>query len=54
MPSMPRIGYARCSSDPDDLRPQRKALIGLGAEPDRIYTDVGLTERGQQSPARAP
>lgn len=43
-----RIGYARCSSESDDLHAQREALIGLGAEPDRLYTDVGL--RGANNP----
>lgn len=37
------IGYARCSTYKQDLTAQRAALIELGVEPDRIYTDHGLT-----------
>lgn len=38
-----RIGYARCSTDKQDLTAQRAALIALGVADDRIYTDHGLT-----------
>jgi hypothetical protein len=44
------IGYARCSTDAQDLTAQRDALTGLGVQPDRIYVDrdqpvpVGLRE----------
>lgn len=38
-----RIGYARCSTDGQDLDAQRAALIGLGVAEDRMYTDHGLT-----------
>ena len=37
------IGYARCSTDKQDLTAQRAALEDLGVAPDRIYTDHGLT-----------
>ena len=37
------IGYARCSTDKQDLTAQRRALIELGVPEDRIYTDHGLT-----------
>ena len=37
------IGYARCSTDKQDLAAQRQALLGLGVDDDRIYTDRGLT-----------
>ena len=40
-----RIGYARCSTDRQDLTAQRAALEGLGVEPDRIYTDHGFRAR---------
>ncbi len=37
------IGYARCSTDCQDLDAQRQALLELGVDEDRIYTDHGLT-----------
>ena len=37
-----RIGYARCSTDEQDLAAQHAALLDLGVAPDRIYTDRGL------------
>src|ERR1035437_5877681 len=43
------IGYARCSTDAQDLTAQRDALTALGVQPARIYTDHGLTGT---SPAR--
>jgi len=37
------VGYARCSTDKQDLAAQQAALIGLGVSPERIYTDRGFT-----------
>ena len=37
------IGYARCSTDRQDLAAQRQAILELGVAEDRIYTDHGLT-----------
>ena len=37
------IGYARCSTDRQDLAAQQRALLELGVAEDRIYTDHGLT-----------
>ena len=45
-----QIGYARCSTDKQDLTAQREALIALGVAPDRIYTDHGLTGRTRARP----
>ncbi|NKD78168.1 recombinase family protein [Haematospirillum sp. H1815] len=44
------IGYARCSTDKQDLAAQRHALVELGVVPDRIYTDQGLTGRTRTRP----
>ena len=45
-----RIGYARCSTDRQDLTAQRCALVGLGVDPERVYTDHGLTGRTRARP----
>ncbi len=37
------VGYARCSTDQQDLTAQRDALLSLGVEPERVYVDHGLT-----------
>ena len=37
------IGYARCSTDRQDLAAQRQALTELGVSADRIYPDHGFT-----------
>lgn len=37
------IGYARCSTDRQDLAAQKGALLALGVAADRIYTDHGFT-----------
>ncbi len=44
------IGYARCSTDGQDLEAQRLALSGLGVGDDRIYTDRGLTGTARDRP----
>jgi DNA invertase Pin-like site-specific DNA recombinase len=43
-------GYARCSTDEQDLTAQRLALLGLGVPADRIYMDKGLTGTNRQRP----
>lgn len=45
-----RIGYARCSTDRQDLAAQHTALLELGVAEDRIYTDHGLTGRTRERP----
>ena len=44
------IGHARCSTDRQDLTAQRSALVELGVDPERIYTDHGLTGRTRARP----
>ena len=43
------IGYARCSTNRQDLQAQRQGLVELGVAPQRIYMDKGLagTNRGR-------
>ena len=45
------IGYARCSTDRQDLAAQRQALLELGVAEDRIYTDHGFTGTTNAPPA---
>jgi len=44
------VGYARCSTDSQDLTAQRNVLTGLGVAPDRIYVDHGLTGTNRDRP----
>ena len=44
------IGYARVSTDEQDLTAQRDALTTLGVAPDRIYVDHGLTGTNRARP----
>ena len=44
------IGYARVSTDTQDLTAQRDALAALGIEPSRVYVDHGLTGRRRDRP----
>lgn len=44
------IGYARCSTDKQDLTAQREALVELGVAADRIYVDHGLTGTSRARP----
>ena len=44
------IGYARCSTDKQDLTAQRQALAELGVAPDRIHMDKGLTGTNRARP----
>jgi DNA invertase Pin-like site-specific DNA recombinase len=46
----PLIGYARCSTDKQDLAAQKEALLKLGVAPDRIYTDRGFTGTNRARP----
>lgn len=44
------IGYARCSTDKQDLAAQKEALQKLGVTADRIYTDHGFTGTNRARP----
>jgi hypothetical protein len=44
------VGYARCSTDQQDLTAQRDALLGLGVEAERIYVDHGLIGTNRERP----
>ena len=44
------IGYARCSTDSQDLAAQTQALKALGVDETRIYVDHGLTGRNRERP----
>ncbi|MCC2661692.1 MAG: recombinase [Arthrobacter sp.] len=44
------IGYARVSTDEQDLTVQRDALLAIGIQPDRIYVDHGLTGSNRNRP----
>nr|WP_299794273.1 recombinase family protein [uncultured Marivita sp.] len=48
-----RIGYARCSTDKQDLAAQQAALLDLDVAEDRIYTDHGLTGTNRERPGLA-
>ena len=44
------IGYARCSTDQQDLTAQRDGLVALGVAGIRIYVDHGLTGTNRERP----
>ncbi len=44
------IGYARCSTDKQDLSAQKQALLELGVSENLIYTDYGLTGTTRKRP----
>ncbi len=44
------VGYARCSTDKQDLTAQQGALLSLGVAEDRIYMDRGLTGTNRSRP----
>jgi hypothetical protein len=39
--TVPRVGYARCSTDEQDVDIHIEQLAALGVAPDRIYIDHG-------------
>ncbi|MDQ3307468.1 MAG: recombinase family protein, partial [Actinomycetota bacterium] len=44
------IGYARCSTDQQDLTAQHDGLTALGVSPTRIYVDHGLAGTNRDRP----
>jgi DNA invertase Pin-like site-specific DNA recombinase len=44
------IGYARVSTDAQDLTVQREGLLALGVDPARLYVDHGLTGTNRERP----
>jgi DNA invertase Pin-like site-specific DNA recombinase len=44
------IGYARCSTDKQDLAAQRTALEALGVAAERLYTDHGMSGTSRARP----
>jgi DNA invertase Pin-like site-specific DNA recombinase len=44
------VGYARCSTDTQDLTAQRSQLTALGVAEDRIYVDKGLSGTNRDRP----
>ena len=46
----PRVGYARCSTDEQDVGIQIEQLTALGVAPERIYIDKGLTGTSRARP----
>jgi DNA invertase Pin-like site-specific DNA recombinase len=44
------IGYARCSTERQDLTAQRAILRGLGVAEERVYLDHGLTGTNRSRP----
>jgi len=47
----PLVGYARCSTDQQDLTAQRDGLAALGVVSNRVYVDHGLTGTNRERPA---
>ena len=44
------VGYARVSTDAQDLTAQRDALTGLGVPLERVYSDRGMTGTNRERP----
>lgn len=44
------IGYARCSTDQQDLSAQRDGLAALGVAANPVYVDHGLTGTNRERP----
>lgn len=46
-----RVGYARCSTDEQDVLVQTEQLTALGVAPDRIYIDRGFSGTSRKNRA---
>jgi DNA invertase Pin-like site-specific DNA recombinase len=46
------IGYARVSTEAQDLTAQWEGLLALGVDPGRLYVDHGLTGTNRERPGR--
>jgi len=44
------VGYARCSTDRQDVHAQRTQLAALGVEARRVYVDEGLSGANRARP----
>jgi len=44
------VGYARRSTEQQDLTVQREGLLGLGVDPRRVYVDHRLTGTNRDRP----
>jgi DNA invertase Pin-like site-specific DNA recombinase len=44
------VGYARCSTEQQDLTAQREGLLALGVDQGRVYVDHGLTGTNRERP----
>jgi DNA invertase Pin-like site-specific DNA recombinase len=44
------VGYARCSTDKQDLTAQQQQLAAFGVPASRIYLDQGLTGSSRARP----
>ena len=45
-----KIGYARVSTDAQDVESQKLELVALGVDEDRVYYDLGYTGRRADRP----
>jgi hypothetical protein len=46
-----KIGYARCSTDKQDLEANRQILLGLGASAEQVYLDRSYSGTNRLRPS---
>lgn len=44
------VGYARVSTQGQEIESQRNILLGMGVDPDRLYVDVGVSGTKRDRP----